>query len=368
MLIYSKNLYEYVIDKVIPKLIITDNFELKGSFKRRSPYVTDIDVVNDAYPSVTKKSIYAELLKLIKRLDDYPQIILINVTCGIDKRFDLKSGSEDELKEITPLLTDHEITAIDFLRIKYANDTERYLFYLRKLLKPLRKLRWTSEEVVSGKKLVRGDLIFDISQILKQNKNLIIKYAVPLEGYMVGFDVAVYYDEVDSQEIYRDARQRHLKDASYNKQYYKLLLDLKGYFYEDKETRFDIDNITQKKLGLYKQQIARLELYDELYRYGQLTIKIAKAMLVKLIQDLAKLSKFKSNAIYQIKKIAINAQLNAEQRLESWHVIIETLIEELKLQVNMLAKPYYEYYVAKIPVEDRPAYCVYDEMEICLQK
>lgn len=367
MLLYSENLYNHIVD-IIPLLIISDNFEIKGSFKRKTPYITDVDIVNDAYPQVNKESIRKHLVKLIDSLKKHPEIILVNITCGVDERFVLETGSDEEIKNVEQLLTDEEQNAIDMLRIKYANDRDRFIFYAKQSLKHLRKLRWLPDEIISNEKIVRGDNMINFNRMVYQNKSLLIKYAIPVEGYMVGFDVAVYYDKINPLvEIYELAAERHLLYAAYHREYYNLLFHLKRHLFMDIDLRKQITDITERRLGIYKQLLARTEIYQDLYNYGYLTLTIAKAMLVKFVQDVPKLKGFKTNTIYQIKKVAQNPELTPEAKIEAWTIIIDVLRSEVYQEVNILAEPYYYKYVELIPIEVRKKYCAADELDRCLQ-
>src|SRR5437762_1886822 len=115
MLIYTYKLEKYIKNKIFRTILLApDKYTIKGSFRRKIPYVTDIDVVNEVYPEINRTNIYLHLKKLVENvLSQKDRIILAYAKCGVDERFKLKNGTDEEIYWIKPLLTPEEIDNIN---------------------------------------------------------------------------------------------------------------------------------------------------------------------------------------------------------------------------------------------------------------
>ena len=382
MLIYSAKLNTYVRTVIIPKLLLkTDRYEIKGSFKRKVPYVTDIDIVNNIYPEVTQKTIHKEILQHLTKLKAHPSISLIHVTVGTDQRFVFEKGTDSEAQAMDQYLTSEESQLVGSIMQKYpesdalsasgrltSQGMSKRLFYLKQATKHLVKLRWSEEEIKADLKILRGDVKVKFSDSLLKSKTVLFKYVAPLEGYVVGFDMAVYYADIDAvAEIYQKAADRHIQFASYHNEYYYMLAHVKRYFFDKVPTLIAISNVIEKKFGMYKQFVTQIEVYEQLYAYDKLTYQLAKAIAVGLFRDVPKLRDFKTNALKQLGRIALDSKLDPDQKMDQWHIILSVLKSELQTTVNTRAKPDYYQYVKMIPIADRAKYCIHDELKECLQ-
>nr|QZX42987.2 transcription initiation factor TFIIB [Mimivirus sp.] len=133
MLIYTYKLEKYVRTKIFPKILLIpdkNRYIIKGSFRRRVPFVTDIDIVNNVYPEISRENIYDEIIKLVNNIQSDPNIILAYLSCGTDERFKISTGSSKELSNIQSLLPDNEKNEFQLVLNKYHNDQQKSYFIL----------------------------------------------------------------------------------------------------------------------------------------------------------------------------------------------------------------------------------------------
>ena len=131
MLIFSYKLENYIKKKLFRQiLLLPSKYDVKGSFRRRIPYITDIDVVNEVYPQINECNIYGELVKLINRILADKNIILVYVTCGVDQRFKIVTGSDIELASMRLLLCGDDAEKFDIVVEQYKNDLDKKLFFV----------------------------------------------------------------------------------------------------------------------------------------------------------------------------------------------------------------------------------------------
>jgi hypothetical protein len=77
-------------------LLDPKSYKIKGNFKRKIPYVTDVVAENYVYPKINKTNIFNNLIQLIKKIEGENDIILVNVRGG---EYNNKNGSTNN-KEI----------------------------------------------------------------------------------------------------------------------------------------------------------------------------------------------------------------------------------------------------------------------------
>jgi hypothetical protein len=362
MLLYTHKLERYIIHRVLPKILLNSKkFLIKGSFKRKVPYVTDIDIVNNVYPEIDKSNIYQKLTDLIGSVKDQPDIILAQITCGVDDRFKLESASEDNINLIRPLLTIKELNMIDLIISKYKDDLDRRLFYVNELIWPLYKLRWSPSEVLNNKKILRGDLVVQFDETLQKNSTVLLQYFVDLGKYPIGFDVLIMYEKIKLSKSYESASDYQLKLSNYGREYYYMLFPLKRYF-KDQKIIDALDELIEKKFGLYKQLMIRIEAYKMLFDTNNLNIKRATAIVTSILKDLVNLPGFKSDVPDLIRKVATN---NApEIKIKEWSILLDKLYIDIGSAVNMAAKDHFFKYLEMVPSDQRDkVYLKMDEQQ-----
>ena len=119
MLIYTSKLEKYVVRKILPQLLFGANYEIKGSFKRRVPYVTDIDIVSRIE---NHDDLYNKIIKKLREFQSTNNILLVQITCGIDARFSIREGTDQEFDSISNILSKFQQLQLSMIRKKYADD------------------------------------------------------------------------------------------------------------------------------------------------------------------------------------------------------------------------------------------------------
>ena len=353
MLIYTYKLDSYIKKKILPQLLLlSGRYSIKGSFKRKVPYITDIDVVNTVHDQINNNNIYDELQKLIKRLQDNNlKIILLCITCGNDERFNIKFGNDEEMEKIFPLLEDKEISNLKLIMQKYSHDTSKRLFYINEFIWNFYKIRWTVENIMENKIILRGGLEVKFTDIIKDNSHLLLQYYIMIGSHPLGIDISVVYKKINLKSVYLHAADYLLKLSNYSKEYYFMLFPLKYYFKKNKKIENELENIIEKKFGLYKQLLVRIDSYHTLYISKKLEIYIAKSIIINIINDLKHLPNFSSNVINKIKEVSINNSPCV--KMEKWDILLNILYDELNLKVNMLSKKIFFKYLDLVPENEK---------------
>jgi len=372
MLIYSYKLEKYILEHFFPKiLLIPNSYIIKGSFRRKIPYITDIDVINKVYPSVNKSNIYQKIIELLERAYSDNDIIVVQITCGTDERFKVTNANNDEIERIRNLLTDEERTELDKIIKEYANDNEKKTFFINELVWPLYKLRWTPYQVLNNSMELRGSHRVSFEEIINISSTILIQYYLKIGTHLLGVDVVIQYVKIEHEKkVYEDAAKYYLKLSNYKKEYYYMLFPLKNYFKNDKtNTHIELEDIIEKKMGLYKQLMVRIDAYRILYMTDNLTMQIAKNIIINLIRDISKLSNFESNVVTKMQKV-LDSPLNSKSqkdisddennisKFENWYVLLGPLYDEINNAASLAAKKYFYDYLNKIPEPQRKNYCL----------
>lgn len=345
MLIFTYKLEKYIKKRVFPQILLVPNkYSIKGSFRRRIPYVTDVDVVNDVHPKYHPDNIYRAILKLMERLST-SDVILVYVTCGIDERFGISTGSNEELDKIKSLLEVSEIKELDSIAQKYANNVDKKKFYINEMIWKFYKIRWTPENVLGNEIILRGGIKLKFEDVAKKNSSLLLQYYVKIGLHMLGVDVIVVYDPINMQLAYQQAADYQLKLANYNNEYYFMLFPFKFYFRNDNKILKRLEDIIEKKYGLYKQLLVRIDTYHVLYKTGNLDIHWATIIVNRIIDDLKHIG---SNVVDRIRKINSEAT-EATVKMEQWFTLLDVLYDEINLDVNSRAKHYFFEFLELVP-------------------
>lgn len=378
MLIYSYKLEKYILEHFFPKILLVPNsYVIKGSFRRKIPYITDIDIVNKVYPSINKTNIYSKIIELIERAYSDNDIIVVQITCGTDDRFKVTNANNDEIERIRQLLTTEEQMELDKIIKEYANDNEKKTFFINELIWPLYKLRWTPYQVLNNSMELRGSHRVSFEEIVATSPTILIQYYLKIGTHLLGVDVVIQYaDIVQEKKVYEDAANYYLKLSNYKKEYYYMLFPLKNYFKNEKSGTFtELEDIIEKKMGLYKQLMVRIDAYRILYITNNLNMQIAKNIIVNLIRDVSKLPNFESNIITKMQEILDgpigslrssdvphpnehSSSGDFQSKIENWYVLLGSLYDEINGAASLAAKKYFYDYLNMIPEPQRKNYCL----------
>lgn len=358
MLIYSHKLESYILNKIFPIILLDNNkYSIKGSFRRKIPYVTDIDVVNNVYPEINAENIHENIIKLIDKVSLNKNLIIIYFTCGRDDRFQIKTGTDEEINKISKLLPENEQDEILQIMSKYSSDNEKKSYLINNIFKEYHKLRWDVDNIKNNTLSLPGGNTLKFTEIIKMNKEILIKYAVRLNhNEMLGIDVAIYYDEFDSTTNYANVAAKHLKNTITNKEYYFILFQFRLFFRKNYNILKELENIIEKKFGLNKQLMVRIEMYQLLFKTKKLNIEIASGIVIEIIKDTMILPNFKTEILNNIKLIALNN--TPEFKMNAWNILLGELHDEINSYTNTEAKNYYFKYLKMIPGSSKSNYLI----------
>ena len=361
MLIFTYKLEKYIKTVIFPKiLLIPNNYMIKGSFRRRIPYITDIDIVNNVYQSINETNIYEKIIELINRLqDDKSNIILVYISCGVDERFQILTGSDEELNNIKSLLTVPDAKDFDLILEKYANDTDKKMFYITEIIWKYYKLRWTPKDVLNNQMVLQGGIIVKFTDMIAINTTVLLQYYVKIESQPVGFDVVINYKQVEMKASYQLAADYQLKFANYSKEYYYMLFPFKYCFRDNKKIVEELEYLIEKKFGLFKQLMVRIDTYHTLFKTNNLDIATAANIIISISKDTQHLPTFTSNIIDKIREVAINNP--PEIKMKLWDTLLSVLYSEINDTANGLAKNYFYKFLNLLPIDQQNKYCLFKD-------
>lgn len=353
MLIFTYYLEKYIKNKILPKILLNSKkYRFAGSFKRRTPYITDIDVVSTSYPKINSTNIYEHILKLVKKIDtdDYKNFIFIQIICGTDDRFNLDTASDEELNKIKLYLSDQEKEYVSIIQQKHQNvDNRKILVY--EIIGRYYKLKWTKKNIIDNEMTLPGDIKIKFTDIIKKNQLMIFQYFINIEGQPVGFDIVINYEPIDMMNLYKTAANKYIVRSNFYKEYYFMMFPFRAYFRKNEKIYNELTDIIEKKFGLYKQLLVRIETYHKLYETNNLNIRIATLMTNNIKKDVGRLPDFYSESINNIAKIAINN--NPESKMIEWYYELDKLYKDINLAVNSVAKQYFFKFLDLVPENDK---------------
>ncbi len=318
MLIFTHSLKSHIKKNVLPILLMnSDKYIIKGSFKDKIPYVTNIIVENFVFPEIDKTNIYDNLFELIIRIKKHKKIILANIICGIDERFEIKSGTDDEFERIKKFIDQKDIDNFEALLQMYHHDKNKKIFYANKLLKKYQEMYWQPElgfhRVLDGiVKINENNAQKNFIDVLHNNSIVILQYYINIGSYPLNITLIINYGTLKNA----DHRKHCLMSQNLDK----------------------VNRDIEKKFGLHRQIMARIESYSVLYYTGNLDIGMATTIIVGLIKDLHKIPDFDCGIIEKIKKVAINNP--PDIKMSSWNTILAVLYENIDTYLNITIKKY----------------------------
>lgn len=352
MLIFSYKLEKYIKKKLLPKILLVPNkYVIKGSFRRRIQYVTDVDVINNIYPEITSENIYEAILKLLDRLNkkENTNIILVCIKCGIDNRFNIITGSNEELGRIRNLLLGDDVNEFDFIMKKYSDNFGKKIFFINELIWKYFKLSWTPEEIRNNQKILPKNIVVKFSDIVKENGTLLLQYFVKIQMYPLGIDAVINYSPTkNTHQVYVDAGDYQVKLANYRKEYYFMLFPIRAHFRNvDKKIGDEMEDLIENKFGLYKQLLVLIDAYHSLYHSNNLDIRLATAIVINIIRDVKYLPNFVSNTINEIQQIAQNNP--PDVKMEKWSTLLSVLYDDINASLNTSTEDYFYKYLELLP-------------------
>ena len=350
MLLYSAKLNAYVRNKILIKILLTNNYKIKGSFRRKVPYITDIDLTNQVYPTISKSDLYQKILDCIMHLPH--NIIFLQISCGTDERFKHQTESFSQyITRIRDLLPDEKKKQLDSILIDTKDITKRE-FLINELIWDFYKIRFLRDEVFNNRKVLSGGMNVSLTDMIDKNNYLLLQYTAIIQGYPVGIDMAIYYEKTDESLIYQSARKYYYYLANYQKEYYFLLFPLRVYFSTRNRSIYDeLNNIIEKDFGGYKQLCVRIEQYTALYKTNNLQIDLATIIVKRILEDTLNLTRFKSQSLKKITHTAMYSPI--DNRIEEWNNGLDELYKDLNSFMNTNCEKYFDHYLNLVDEKDR---------------
>jgi len=369
-------LFTYKLEKMFKRIffpiILLDikKYIIKGSFRRRIPYITDVDIVNNVYPEINKDNVYEKILLLIEALYNYNQnatyeIQLMYIRCGVDERFRISEVPDaNKINEIKKLLAEEENKEIDKVMAKYKNSI-KIIFLINKILKPYYNLKWTPHEIINNNITIKNNIELKFTDIIEKNTTMVIRYFTMFDKHPLGFDVAVFYGNVDLTSLYKEITEYNIRELNYTKDYYYMLFPLKRYFKKHDTVIYNkLNYLLEYKYGIYKQIMSKIDFFEVLYRRNLLTIDNAKKIIDGIIEDLESNKLFNTNV-----KTYIENEINTNQNIGNWHMLLNVLYKELNDFLSEKSKSYFFHYLNMISNEDKENFYVdFDQDRIIFLK
>ena len=338
MLYFSDNIDNY-IKKIVPKLIIGNNYKIIGSFGK-AKYVTDVDVSN--YIDSNTKNSY----KIYNIIKDLPQnILFLNFTSGLDKDFelpwDIKSESEVDnydyskaVKFITDLFEKYKIDEKDKvyclnLLTQKPVDIDKLLL-IEDHLYQKSKMKYNKEELLK----------IDIDQLIKNNDNNILHFIIQYENDIIPIDIALVKNRysLKKQSFEKGRYLMFLK-----KEYYFILALMARYFYDNSKELENIRYLLYDSYGYYRQILMNLFYLKQFLRFNIFDKNEYHQFAEKVLNKIKK-TEFKNYKDFE-KAINDKVELNKD---------LLTIIEEIEIDVtNFLNDSFkafaYNYYAMIYP-------------------
>lgn len=332
MLIYSDdfdNEMRKVLDKILP-FKKGSTYDIKGSYKRKIKYITDIDVVLKLpkYFSTLSDTDFGKIVSKILRkymfsLPNDENYIFVHMITGDDDRFTIKTKDD-----LTKLFDQQMIDVTDmdnFLKMSVAEINEHLSSY--------KKLRWTKKEVIKGIK-VRFGKEFLLSEVLSNKRLFTLVSASFYNDYIYSFDITCLDRQIKLSDIYQRYYEPAIQRAN-NEGYPYFILRLIGRFLDHTKTDQNLSNeifeIVENKLGAYKQLMLRAQLVQKL---------IIEHLLIK--GQLRRIYKTFYDDFYELKENDLLKILTMKNPLSEMEMIER---ESLKI-MNRQSLPYLKEVVA----------------------
>ncbi|MEM0354002.1 MAG: hypothetical protein QXW79_00335 [Thermoplasmata archaeon] len=346
-------------------LLVPERYKFIGSFSRKIVYITDIDVVNDVYPEINRKNIYNHVMRLVEKIEKLvkggkSKIIFFYIKCGKDERFNVDPNFWEKIDKIYQLVGEENRKEIDAILEKYKDNPDKIKFFVEEMVKEYYELKWMIDDIKQNKLVLPGGKEISFRKTVESNDFLLLRYYIKISSYPVGFDVVVKYEKTHHFRDLERVKLYLIKRANYKKEYYYMLFRLLYYFYHHERKKWNNMIIfVEKKFGLYKQLIVRINVYHRLYRLMRdFDIETARDIVVSIVKDLKYLPEFRSTTLDKIRNVSINNP--PEVKIEKWNILLNALYNELNAKLNSGSRKYFFKFLRMIPKNIRKYYYLND--------
>lgn len=348
MLIYSDNLERLIRRKFLSRILISPkNFKLKGSFSRKTQYVTDVDVCTYFDPVYLEKParIYERLRKIVYYIAGQSEVIFVEAKCGYDDTYMIVDASDVELDRVSKKLRPGDRVTFDKLVKEHGHDRSILVIALRAFFKKIYRYHWSLEEIYYDQKVCYDGSIVRLTDVLMENDNILVRYFINCQGYYIGVDSANYYSKkarVSVREKYNDLLPAYRQE----KMYYPALFIMR---YRLRKTHYDaISRIIDRKYGVYKQLLTQIDNYLKMLALDLIDYPIAENIRSKLLVDLPNSSHVNLSDLLQ--------KLRESHDLFDWSVTLRKIQDRLEEYLNTDSRNAYYQCLELLPTEERSMY------------
>lgn len=351
MLVYSDELQRMIRRKYLSRILISPKgYQLKGSFVRKTRYVTDVDVCSYFDPKYVDQplKIYERLRKIAYYVAGQEDIIFVEAKCGYNDIYKVVNASDEELARIGPMLKTADRNTFDILVEKYRDDRVILAIALKNLLKKVYRYHWSLREIFYNQKVTYDGNVIKLTDVLAKNNNILVRYFVNCMGYYIGIDSANYYSKtavVSVKEKYDDLIPAYRHEKFYYYALFVLRYRLRSSYYDK------ISSVIDDKFGASKQLLTQIDNYLKMIALDLINYPIAETIRASLIKDLQKTHQ--QSSVDLTDKLS---KLRRSKNLFVWGQILREIQVILETQLNQDAKPYYQECLALIPANERTKY------------
>jgi hypothetical protein len=358
MLLYSEDLFKYVDKTIVPMIVFSGstgsiNYFYVGTFRKRFPYISDIDITNviTCQQNQTMQTRSARLMELVTL--DNKNVLFNYLSCGYDTRYVITDPQQDLVRLRDQNLISSkdvdELNSILSAQLTLDGQTTGMQYYLTKYS----TLRWTKKEIQNGFKKSFDGLVIVFSEVLAANYTAILHFFIIYRNYYIPADLALVCDNklMDVNRIIPDV----YKYMKYNKEYYFMLKGMKKFF-SGKNEYGEISRIIEYKYGIYKQLLIQISHLSYLIEDALISVRIQSRILTTIIADIRKYTKI-GDAISDVNELSL---LNPNKPGDSTRIVqlLNKLYGVINQKMNTLTKDSYYKYLAKLPEVDKKMFVI----------
>jgi hypothetical protein len=350
MLLYSADLKNYVDTIIIPMILISPKYFYIGTFAKKYPYVSDIDITNiiDCSKPLSSKSKFDKIMSNINL--DNKNILFNYISCGYDDRYLIIDPVKDLERLINKhLLSDKDINDLNLI-ISKQTELQGQIVSMQYYLTKYSTIRWTKKEIQAGIKVLKGDKVITFNDELNTNYTAIFHFFVIYNNYYIPMDLALVCDNaIESKPATLIMANRIIPNVylymKYNKEYYFMLKGMLKYFYSKPEYA-EINRIIEYKYGIYKQLLIQISHLAYLISDKLIPIRIQSRIINNIVHDLYKYIKINDPELNEL-SVIIPSDSNSKRIVQ----ILDRMYDIVNTKMNLLTKNSYYKYLALLPID-----------------
>lgn len=273
MLKYSYELEEGM-HSIINKITVNNNYKVVGSFRRKTKYITDIDI-NNYIGELSTYNIDSIIKKIIYIINNLPEnIFFLYLTSGmmdypwnIISETEIKNYNYSKAKLYIDSLHNNNIISTNEKDKAYELVTEDpvidNLLLIEDMIYSRIKIRWFKKDIINGYKIINNNKV-NLTDSLNDNNPIVLHYLYKYNNHFVPIDIGL--NKGDKKEW--NFKVNYL--AYLKKEYYYILADIARCNFHNKDIYTNQKYILENMFGHYKQIIMDLFYYGQVVEYNLL--------------------------------------------------------------------------------------------------